>query len=154
MKRRYLVPVAVCTMTLVLTASAFHWPSVSVARTGTVLSATPMLEARSGHTGTLLPNGKVLIAGGMRRNQDFYRSAELYDPSTGKFVYTGDMNMGRVSHAAVLLNSGKVLIAGDGWQIQSCSTPEYSPFQTAGRGGPVAIWKTAARRWRERCRCL
>ena len=44
-----------------------------------------MLEPRSGHSATLLPNGKVLIAGGMRRNQDFYRSAELYDPATGKF---------------------------------------------------------------------
>ena len=44
-----------------------------------------MLEPRSGHSATLLPNGKVLIAGGMRRNQDFYRSAELYDPGNGKF---------------------------------------------------------------------
>jgi hypothetical protein len=44
-----------------------------------------MLEPRSGHTATLLPNGKVLIVGGMRHNQDFYKSAELYDPATGKF---------------------------------------------------------------------
>ena len=66
-----------------------------------------MLKPRSGHTATLLPDGKVLIAGGMRRNQDFYKSAELYDPSTGKFQPTGEMSVGRVGHIAVLLPSGK-----------------------------------------------
>jgi galactose oxidase-like protein len=73
-----------------------------------------MLEPRSGHTATLLPDGRVLIAGGMRRNQDFYHSAELFDPATGKFSATGEMQIARVGHAAVLLRSGKVLIAG-GW---------------------------------------
>ncbi len=68
-----------------------------------------MLEPRSGHSATLLPDGKVLIAGGMRRNQDFYRSAELYDPTTGIFsARPGDMAIARVGHAAVLgLHSGE-----------------------------------------------
>ena len=64
-----------------------------------------MLAPRSGHSATLLPDGKVLIAGGMRRNQDFYKSAELYDPATGKFQSTGEMRLGRVGHIAVLLGS-------------------------------------------------
>jgi hypothetical protein len=50
----------------------------------------------------------------MRRNLDFYRSAELYDPVSGKFQATGEMTIPRVGHAAVLLHSGKVLIVG-GW---------------------------------------
>jgi len=50
---------------------------------GSLNPATPMLEPRSGHTATLLPDGRVLIAGGMRGNQEFYKSAELYDPATG-----------------------------------------------------------------------
>jgi hypothetical protein len=87
-----------------------------------------MLEPRSGHSATLLPDGKVLIAGGMRRNQDFYRSAELYDPATGKFQPTGDMSMARVGQAAALLRSGKVLIAG-GWIGHGCtdSAELYDP---------------------------
>src|SRR5271167_1108499 len=94
--------------------AAFRATVPSASRLGTLTPAAPMLEPRSGQTATLLPDGKVLIAGGMRRNQDFYKSAELYDPATGTFQRTGEMSVGRVGHAAVLLRSGKVLIAG-GW---------------------------------------
>ena len=112
MNRLGLLFASLVTITLALTATAFRAPSII--RTGSVALATPMLEPRSGHTATLLPNGKILIAGGMRRNQDFYKSAELYDPDTGRFQPTGDMSIGRVGQIAILLRSGKVLIAG-GW---------------------------------------
>jgi hypothetical protein len=105
---------SLATLTLALTATAFREPLASTIRTGSVGSGVTMLEPRSGHTATLLPNGKVLIAGGMRRNPDFYKSAELFDPATGKFQPTGDMSIGRVGQIAILLRSGKVLIAG-GW---------------------------------------
>ena len=117
-------------------------------RTGAITAATPMLAARSGHTATLLPDGRVLIAGGMRRNQDFYRSAELYDPNTGKFTTTGEMSFARVGQVAVLLTSGKVLIAG-GWighgatdsaEIYDPQTGRCSAIahMTARRGRPSA----------------
>jgi hypothetical protein len=100
-------------------AAAFRTGSIHASTSpagvaGSLTPTAPMLEPRSGHTATLLPDGKVLIVGGMRRNQDFYKSAELFDPATGKFQPTGDMSIGRVGHVAVLLPSGKVLIAG-GW---------------------------------------
>lgn len=119
-----------------------------VALVGSVSPASPMLEPRSGHTATLLQNGSVLIAGGMRRNQDFYRSAELYDPVAGRFQSTGEMSVARVGHAAVLLRSGKVLIVG-GWVGHECtdSAEIYDPAagkftviarMTAKRGRPSA----------------
>ncbi len=109
-----LLTVASIAIGCAMAAPAFHASLTSTATTGSLAPATPMLAARSGHTATLLPDGKVLIVGGMRRNQDFYKSAELYDPATGKFTPTGEMSVARVGHLAVLLRSGKVLIAG-GW---------------------------------------
>jgi len=98
------------------------------AEVGSLVPASPMLEPRSGHTATLLPDGRVLIAGGMRRNQEFYKSTELYDPTTKKFQAAGEMNLARVGHAAVLLRSGKVLIVG-GWIGHGCtdSAELYDP---------------------------
>ena len=112
MNRSRLLLVCVIVISFVIAATAFR--AATSQRVGTVSSAASMLEPRSGHSATLLPNGKVLIAGGMRRNQDFYKSAELYDPATGKFQPTGEMNERRVGQIAVLLRTGKVLIAG-GW---------------------------------------
>jgi hypothetical protein len=115
---------------------------------GSVTPAAPMLEPRSGHTATLLPDGKVLMVGGMRRNQDFYRSAELYNPVNGKFQATGDMAIPRVGHAAVLLHSGKVLIVG-GWiahgetdsaEIYDPATGKFATLtkMTSKRSNPAA----------------
>ena len=95
---------------------------------GSVRPATPMLEPRSDQSATLLLDGTVLIAGGMRRNQDFYRSAEIFDPATNQFHRTGDMSIARVGHEAVLLSSGKVLMLG-GWigRTVTDSVEEYDP---------------------------
>jgi hypothetical protein len=114
MNRSRLLFVALITIVSAIAATAFRDSGSPASRVGSVTPAAPMLEPRSGQTATLLPDGKVLIAGGMRRNQDFYKSAELYDPATGKVQLTGEMNQRRVGHIAVLLRTGKVLIAG-GW---------------------------------------
>lgn len=156
MTRSRLFLVAWITISFAIAAAAFRTSSpersTTSAPAGSLTPATPMIEPRSGHSATLLPDGKVLIAGGMRRNQDFYKSAELYDPATGKFQLTGEMNQRRVGHIAVLLPSGKVLVAG-GWvgmggtdsaELYDAATGKFTPIakMTVPRGRPSATLLT------------
>ena len=71
-----------------------------------------MTEARWGHTATLLPGGKVLVAGSYINSDESRASAELYDPRTRKWTATGNMTAGRGGHTATLLSDGTVLVAG------------------------------------------
>lgn len=82
------------------------------------LSAARMKVQRAAHTATLLPNGKVLVAGGMNVYVPRIRwgsctdTAELYDPATDTFSSAGKMSTVRCGHTATLLQNGKVLVAG------------------------------------------
>jgi Bacterial Ig-like domain (group 2)/Kelch motif/Galactose oxidase, central domain len=72
-----------------------------------------MSTARQDHTATLLPNGTVLVAGGVY----YYglaplASAEIYNPATGAWTVTGSMSTARWLHTATLLPNGTVLVAG------------------------------------------
>ena len=87
-----------------------------------------------GHTATLLPDGKVLVAGG-----DTYGSnnsisvAEIYDPVAGTFTATAPMSTGRFFHAAaLLLPNGKVLVCGGYNGSSSISSSEL--FDSGFRG--------------------
>ena len=76
-------------------------------------SATGNLNTeRYHHTATLLPNGKVLVAGGYNWSFQSLSSAELYDPVTGTWSGTGSLNTDRTDHTATLLPNGRVLVAG------------------------------------------
>ncbi len=93
-----------------------------------------MVEPRGAFTATALKDGRVLIVGGSSghyRSQNVYRSAEIYDPATGKFTLTGDMSAGRHKHAAILLRSGRVLIVGGSdnrdWHGEYASAEIYDP---------------------------
>jgi N-acetylneuraminic acid mutarotase len=70
-----------------------------------------MSTSRTGHTATLLPDGRVLVTGGYDNNRDF-ASAELYDPASGTWTATGSMIEERRYHTATLLLDGSVLVAG------------------------------------------
>ncbi|RPI69043.1 MAG: kelch-like protein, partial [Geobacteraceae bacterium] len=67
--------------------------------------------ARDLHTATLLPNGKVIVAGGSRDSSLLVQS-ELYDPATGTWTLIDSLNFARDSHTATLLSNGEVLVAG------------------------------------------
>jgi N-acetylneuraminic acid mutarotase len=66
---------------------------------------------RFGHTATLLPDGKVLVAGGIQ-TPDHVCTAEIYDPKTETWSVTSPLHAARYDHTATLLPNGTVLIAG------------------------------------------
>ena len=82
--------------------------------------------ARFLHTAILLPNGMVLVAGGLDNNFHATASAELYDPASGSWTATGSLNTARYEHTATLLANGKVLVAGGSDSTGNASTSAES----------------------------
>ncbi len=91
----------------------------------------PLKFPRTYHTATLLPDGKVLVTGGVacpgRINIEVYDdelttcsggavlSPELYDPATGKWTTMNKHSQVRAYHSvAALLPDGRVLVGGGG----------------------------------------
>jgi WD40 repeat protein len=143
--------------------SALPWPRRGLALLGLSLAwlaaqptwaadtfrlASSMSSQRSGHTSTLLPNGKVLVAGGRSTSLPMPAAAELYDPATGTWSTTGSLATPRQDHTATLLSNGKVLITGGvGFGGLLASAELYDPaagtWSAAGSIGTARIGHSA-----------
>ena len=103
-----------------------------------------MNQTRAGHTATLLPNGKVLVAGGLTHpitGADIYlNSSELFDPAAGGNILSTTIPQGTWStttaqmasnlayHTATLLQDGTVLVCGGTFGPGTLNTAEiYNP---------------------------
>jgi N-acetylneuraminic acid mutarotase len=137
---------------------AFAYPQITSAElydqaTGTWTLTGSLTDARVLHTSALLLNGKVLVAGGWPNHNHTggaLATAELYDPATGTWTFTGSMNARRVYHSETTLADGRVLVVGcftDGftnsaelydpatgiWSFTGSTTTPHFGFHTATR---------------------
>jgi hypothetical protein len=91
-----------------------------------------MAVPRNGAVAALLPDGRVLIAGG----DGGQGSAELYDPRTGRFAPTGSMLKARMDATAVTLTNGGVLVLGgagsDVYASAEIFDPKFGVFRPTG----------------------
>ena len=81
----------------------------------------------------LLTSGKVLVTGG---DPDGFGSsifAGVYDPNTGNFAITGNMNAARDAHTATMLPDGTALIAGG--QVNGGQTVSMAELYDPAIGG-------------------
>ncbi|MEC8652688.1 MAG: putative Ig domain-containing protein, partial [Planctomycetota bacterium] len=74
--------------------------------------STGAMTGRSQFGLSLLPDGRALVTGGTTIGVAAMASAEIYDPATGAWTATGDLNQIRMDGVQVLLPNGKVLAAG------------------------------------------
>lgn len=96
----------------VLTGSTELYDPATATWSNTGSLATP----RQFHTSVLLPGGKVLVTGGLGMDGQggftVLSSAEVYDPTTGRWSSAGNMSVPRWTHSMTTLSDGRVLVAG------------------------------------------
>jgi hypothetical protein len=112
---------------LALAPLALNLSVINEAKADFWVATGSMNTARAYHTATLLPNGKLLVAGGTDNSNNVLRSAELYDPATGTWTAPNAMTIAREYHTATLLPSGKVLVTGG---FTNNLLGEYGQFAT------------------------
>jgi len=107
------------------------------------LAGKPALK-RIEHTATLLPNGKVLVAGGEADPVNLLSSAELYDPLADTWTTAGSMRVTRSGHTATLLPNGKVLVAGGSIDASAeLYDPAHDSWSAAANLSKARVFATA-----------
>lgn len=91
-----------------VTNSVVYDPADAWGITGTLATRQLTWEAA---TVALLPNGKVLHAGGADTDGRT-NTCQLFDPATGQWTYTGEMSYPRSALISLTLSNGKVLVVG------------------------------------------
>lgn len=94
---------------------------------GTWTATGKMVNPRHSHAAILLPDGKVLVAGGHAPGDEPTDSAELYDPDTGTWTATASMLAPRDTIGLFLRPDGKVLVLGQSHRAGPTPAEIYDP---------------------------
>jgi N-acetylneuraminic acid mutarotase/PKD repeat protein len=103
---------------LLFSLSLFLVSPITVFASGTWTTVGSMAGTRAEGAATVLPNGKVLVAGGENddsNSRTLIPFSELYDPSTQTWSQSGNLNVPREfypKNSLVLLANGKALLPG------------------------------------------
>jgi Kelch motif/Galactose oxidase, central domain len=89
--------------------------------------AGSMASKRDGAVSAVLPDGRVLIAGGWDGTTNL-RTAEVYDPAANRFSPTGSMTKTRDHAEAVILPDRRVLVMGGDLQTDSMPMTDAEIF--------------------------
>ena len=125
-------PILVVRLVSALTAILFYSVLLQTTKAASWVTNGPLHTARYNHSVTVLPNGKVLLAGGLQLTNGSnaaLSSVEIFDPATGTLkISTNSMGVLRCDHTATLLPNGKVLVAGGSDGTNSFASSElYDP---------------------------
>ena len=116
--------------------------------TNTLASGGTLHDGRSQHTATLLPSGRILVAGGLQHDAETntdpaLQSAEICDPATHFCqLVPVSMNVARFGHSAVLLtDNSRVLLAGGLWAGLTAEVYDISAGSFTSTG-PMVAWRS------------
>jgi hypothetical protein len=102
-------------------------------------STGPLVTPRAGASAHLLPDGRVLLAGGDDEHRMTFATSEIFDPATLAWTPGPDLPMQRSKHDGFTLADGTVIIAGG----RSFDTISAQDFLTADILAPGAsAWRT------------
>ena len=127
-----------------------------------------MHDPRSGAAGALLPDGRVLVAGGYN-GSTYLQTAEIYNPTTNSWSPTASMGINRNGAAGAPLPDGRALVVGGtslsaplasaetfnpassifsnvGGMGTAASAPPWHPFRMGGYSSRAV--RTSGARWR------
>jgi Kelch motif len=94
---------------------------------GTWTATRSRATQRHSHAAILLPDGRVLMAGGHVGGDTPTESAELYDPDTGSWTTIASMHAEREAIEAFMQPGGKVLVMGGSDRGAPQSVELYDP---------------------------